>query len=313
MAHSTLSNHGFVGALGAFLVFGTAQAQEATTATGNSAAPEPVPSAVDGQREAFAQSLMNERDYFRAITVWKELRFSTREPQKRMQYALSIASAYRRSNRFSSALNMLPHVLNLDGAPENMRTEMSLIGAESYLGLKTPMQAQVLLENTAPAPGSRFAAKRDLLLGVVQADINEFDAAAARFHTLSLVPSPYQELARALEQRARGAKDMPHRSPFAAALLSGILPGAGQAYTGHWVDAAQALLLVGAFGFTSFIAYSYERERDRPFVLTTISLSLTTILHIGNIIGAERTARYFNQRQRDVYVDGIRTQALSVQ
>lgn len=264
-------------------------------------------------REAFAQSLMDERDYFRAITVWKELRFETHDAPKRMHYALKIAGAYRRSNKFVSALGMLPHVLNLEAATPIQRSEMALIGAESYLGLKLPYQAETLLSESlklAPA-GSSLQWRSELLLGVARADSNDLDAAAHHFHKVAQAASPYTDLARSLEARTALAKDRPSRSPAAAAILSAVLPGAGQAYTGHWVDAAQAFALVGAFGFASFLAYSYESERDRPYALTAISLSLTGILHVANIMGAERTARYFNQRQRDLHVDGLRTMALA--
>jgi hypothetical protein len=45
-------------------------------------------------------------------------------------------------------------------------------------------------------------------------------------------------------------------------------------------------------------------------VFTTVALSLTGLFHISNIMGAERTARFYNQRQRDLYVGAVRDQAL---
>jgi TM2 domain-containing membrane protein YozV len=106
---------------------------------------------------------------------------------------------------------------------------------------------------------------------------------------------------------------VPHRSPLFAATLSAVLPGAGQAYYGHWFDAAQALGFVAAFGFVSYFAYRYDGARGGPYVFTAVSLSLTALLHLANILGAERTARYFNQHQRDLFVAPIRARALEAE
>jgi hypothetical protein len=267
--------------------------------------------------EGFAASLARERDYFRAITVWKELHYAHRGTPRAVDYALTLASTYRRANRYPSALSYVPLVLNSPLANEAQRARAELLGAESYLGLRIPFQAEMLLTQSLArlaqiAPGSNEATRAQLLLAATAVDSNEYAKGAAQFRSIAEGCSPYATLAAELEQKSLAAERRPYRSPLAAALLSAVLPGAGQAYSGHWVDAAQALFFVGAFGFASALAYSYEKDRDRPFVLTAIGLSLTSVFHVGNIVGAHRTARFYNERQRELSVDAIRNQVLSL-
>jgi hypothetical protein len=82
---------------------------------------------------------------------------------------------------------------------------------------------------------------------------------------------------------------------------------------GHWWDALQAAAFVGAFALTSFVAYEYDHSRGGPYWLTGISLSLTGVLHLANILGAERTAGYYNQRQDQLFLEPIRARVLDVE
>lgn len=280
--------------------------------------PQPALAAPSPERttflEGFAASLARERDYYRAISVWKELRFGAPDPRDRVRYSLSITHAYRASQRYASALSASPHVLQSEVATPAQRAEAELLSGESYLGLKIPFQAEVHLTKglELSAPCSELAARAELMLGVARAEAGDWPRARAYFLRVQNGKSSLAPVGTDFAAQALKAPDMPQRSPLAAAVLSGLFPGLGQAYTGHWVDAGQALFFVGAFAFASFLAYSYEHEGGRPLVLTTISLSLTGIFHISNIIGAERTARYYNQHQRDIYAGGIRDRALAL-
>jgi tetratricopeptide (TPR) repeat protein len=292
-----------------------AEAPQTTTATAATATAATAPNRESSQAflERFASSLMRERDYFRAITVYKQLRFASTNSTDRVHYALEIGTAYRRGQRYASALSMLPLVLNDASASPEQKARAELVGGESYLGLKVPYQAEVLLNKSIlDAPqGSELKVQSSLVLGAALADRDDLDGAKQQFARASQSPR-YENAAKEMMQLTDKAASRQNRSPLAAALFSAVLPGAGQAFSGHWVDAAQALFFVGAFGFTSYLAYSYEHEKDRPLVLTTVALSITGLFHVANILGAERTARYYNQRQRDVSIGAIRERALSL-
>jgi hypothetical protein len=281
-------------------------------------AAEPASNAMSYEREVFlesyAASLMRERDYYRAITILKELRFASTSPANQVRYTLEITKAYAKGQRYPSALSLTPYVLNAKEASSEDRAAALMLGGESYLGLKIPFQAELLLKKSvqeAP-PCSKTASRSELLLGVARADSDDWTGASKAFRALSARNTFDSALAAELADKAEHAADRPSRSPIGAAVLSAVFPGAGQAYSGHWVDAAQAFMLVSAFGFASLLAYKYEHDRDQPLLLTGVSLSITAIFHVSNILGAERTARFYNQRQRDLYVGAIRDRVLAL-
>jgi hypothetical protein len=317
----------------------TAEVAAGSSGASGASSVDPLDSA-SGSLQGYAASLVRERDYYRAISVWKELKYRAAEPLVRHRLSMHIACAYRASQRYTSTLSATIEVLNAEDSDQAMRAQAYLLNGESYLGLKIPFQAAVQLrraEQLARAD-SPTANRTQVMLGVADMDAGDYAAAGIRFravmartHTAATnttararanandeseasgAAAQAQLFAMASDFAARAdqAPAMPSRSPLFAAILSAVIPGAGQAYTGHWVDAAQAFLFVGAFGFTSYMSYSYEKQGDRPFVFTATSLAITGIFHVSNIIGAERTARFYNQRKRDLYISAVRDRALS--
>jgi tetratricopeptide (TPR) repeat protein len=273
-------------------------------------APAPAPAPT---REKFAARLLAERDYFRAVTVYKELAFFAEDDAARARFAYAIGKAYRLGRRYELAIDTYASFVEMRAtAPDFVARAYVAVGA-SYIGLRVPDQARVwLARGTEHGAG----ALSSLYVGVADVEDERWEAARASFALAASRAeprSPLANLALDLARRTQGAEDMPYRSPLFAATLSAVLPGAGQAYSGHWFDAAQALGFVAAFGFVSYFAYRYDDARGGPYVFTAVSLSLTGLLHLANILGAERTARYFNQHQRDLFVAPIRARALEAE
>lgn len=82
---------------------------------------------------------------------------------------------------------------------------------------------------------------------------------------------------------------------------------------GHYYDGLQALAFVSAFVLASYAAYRYDRDLNTNYLSTYAAISVTALFHLGNIIGAERTARYYNYRQRSDFMRDIRRKALSIE
>ncbi len=255
--------------------------------------------------EGFAASLARERDYYRAISVWKELRFGAPDPRDRVRYSLSITHAYRASQRYASALSASPHVLQSEVATPAQRAEAELLSGESYLGLKIPFQAEVHLAKglELSAPCSELAARAELMLGVARAEAGDWPRARAYFLRVQNGKSSLAPVGTDFAAQALKAPDMPQRSPLAAAVLSGLLPGLGQAYTGHWVDAGQALFSWGGPS-PSPASRLLLRARGRPASAHHHLAALTSIFHISNIteriaVLQPATARHQRRRIRD--------------
>ena len=278
------------------------------TSTATSTAPAPAPT-----REDFAARLLADRDYFRAVSVYKELAFFAPDDAARARFTYEIGKAYRLGRRYELAVDTYAALLEMRGAPPELVARAYVAIGVSYLGLHVPDQSRVWLTRGAEHGAGALAS---LFVGVADVEDERWDAARAAFVAASSRAEPssaLSKLALDLADRTKGADDIPHRSPLLAAALSLVVPGAGQAYSGHWFDAMQALGFVAAFGFVSYVAYRYDDSRGGPYVLTAVSLSLTGLFHIANVIGAERTARYFDQHQRDLFVAPIRARALEAE
>lgn len=93
------------------------------------------------------------------------------------------------------------------------------------------------------------------------------------------------------------------KSPRKAAMLSALIPGLGQAYASHTVDAAQSFLVVGAGLVYSTIAFkSYEQE-ELGVGLTTLTIGITALFHYANILSGQKTAIYRNMKLKQEYLN----------
>lgn len=85
----------------------------------------------------------------------------------------------------------------------------------------------------------------------------------------------------------------PTRSPVLAGVLSGVVPGLGQAYVGAWQSAAVSLVLNALFLGTTIELY----RQGLPFAGSAAAL-VFSVTYAGNIINAAESAAHFNQAQR---------------
>lgn len=282
---------------------GSTDVARTDTASPHTAPSRPAPAAPTPTWDvSFAESLMAEGDYYRAITAYKFLAHHQREHVR--QYRYHMGEAYRLLGKYQLALKHFATALHSPNpspdqkAPipfvDRVRGQMALI----QLAQRAPGPARVTL---GEATQLKLTALHPLMLSVADLHEEKWRAASTHAHNAqrrAAVGDAVHRAATQLKGAIDSAEQIPHRSPIIAGLLSGLLPGAGQAYTGHWVDAVQAFALVGAFAFTTTVAYLYESEGNRPFIFTGISLSVTALFHITNIVGAIRTANYHNQKKR---------------
>ena len=102
------------------------------------------------------------------------------------------------------------------------------------------------------------------------------------------------------------------KNQYFATILSSILPGSGQFYCHHYYDGIQAFIYVGAFAFGTYTSYRYDKNFNTNYFSTIATASITGLFHIGNIIGAQRTAGYYNLKQKQKFLDSIRIKVFSI-
>lgn len=260
----------------------------------------------DTQSPDFAASLMAEGDYFRAIGEYKRLLFNSVDGNLQRFYAYQISLAYQKSGHFLLSISYLDRFMKLPEIEEDLLAKGDLLYGINFYSLHQPSLAAGYFRKGQPGGMNGSA---DLLLGLLFAEDGDWEGANQSFLRAAGRADSAQAEAAARELAASVLKgpSIDRRSPVLAGLLSAIVPGSGQAYSGHWVDAANAFGMVGFFGFATFLAYSYEAQQNSGrYVYTAVAGGITAIFHVSNVLGAIKTAQYYSAKKKQDFMDGLR-------
>jgi tetratricopeptide (TPR) repeat protein len=268
----------------------------------------PVPGlAQSGKDEfGFAQSLMDERDYFRAITEYKRILFYSPADELSGVCMYRIALAYLKSSHFSISLSYLDRLNKMGDAAGDMILKSGLLYGINFYFLNEYDIARGYFDKSASADSSGIP---QLFLGLLSAEKGLWKEASQAFQDAAgkAGSTENSQAATSLARDILKGETLDSRDPFLAGFFSALLPGSGQAYTGHWFDALNAFSMVGIFGFATYMAYSYESQQNNGlYVYTAIGGVITGIFYVANIAGAARTADFYTARQKQDFMDGIR-------
>lgn len=158
-------------------------------------------------------------------------------------------------------------------------------------------------------PDSPWAPRAEYARGVLHLEAHDLPGAALAFSNAAAQPGPLQSAASSLALSA--AAPLPHRRPLVAAGASALVPGLGQALSGHWGDAGMALAANGALGLLAGSLLAYGVEQDRAWaagagVVVAGGLALTWS---SNVLGAYRGAERFNTHQQRRAAESLLQQA----
>ena len=261
----------------------------------------------DPSGPGFAESLMAEGDYFRAISEYKRLLFYSTDDGLNQYYDYQISLAYLKSNHFLLSLSYLDTLMKLPEVSDELRFKGDLLYGADFYCLHENAIALRYFNKAQPADKDGTT---DLFLGLLLAENGEWKKANQSFLEAAGKASPAEKGTVATQLAALVVKgeSLDGRSPVLAGLLSAVVPGSGQAYSGHWFDAFSAFTTVGLFGFATFLAYSYEAQQNSGrYVYTAIGGSITAAFHIANVLGAVKTAGYYTAKKRQDFMQEIRT------
>lgn len=222
---------------------------------------------------AYARALEKEHDWYRAIGIWKETQFETQDVSTYWMAGQAILSDLWSAHQYEEGLWELTYW------EPRWQTELQLRrSALAWTGL-----FQYSLQRFPAAEYSLRQADNPLYLGLLMARTGREADAKILWNGLQL-PDPTTPLKSS-------------RSPTLATTLSLMLPGTGQAYSGHWFDAGQAFALTGFFGFSTYAAWQYDSRVSHNYLLTGLSAVITAFFYFSNAYGAYKTAEYYNQNQ----------------
>ena len=244
----------------------------------------------------FADHLYEHHDYYRAITEYKRfLFFHPHDPRASLAH-LRIALCYQEGGAWEAARIHFDDLVRHGG-------DRSIVKRALFQRARTDL----LAGNYAAAiaaferfrnryPDDELARKALYEMGWAYIYRKEFHEAAETIEKLS----PKTEESNRLLQRLQAAPFLPRKSPLVAGLLSTLLPGAGQVYTGRFANGASAFLVNVLFFTGTYQAF------DRGLYTIGGFLSIFTLgWYSGNIFSAVNSAHHFNKRVEETFIHDL--------
>jgi len=245
-------------------------------------------------KQEFAEWLYKQGDYFRAISIYRELQFFTKNIDSLNFYQYQIGKAYFRSGKHNNSIAEFATILERPISNE-LKSDCFIYLALNYLNLSSPNQALFYASEA-----SQFdTLKSSFVTGLIYANLYNWEKAKNYFRNVSEISdsSILGNISKENLALLSGTPVKKQKSPLFALFLSALIPGLGQFYSEHYIDALQVFAFVGAFAYMSSIAYKYDHSRSAGYYNFGISVSITSLFYLANLIGAERTATYYNLKQ----------------
>jgi putative component of membrane protein insertase Oxa1/YidC/SpoIIIJ protein YidD len=137
-----------------------------------------------------------------------------------------------------------------------------------------------------------------LLDGLLHANKYDWQNSMQSYKSLTEFDS-YKQISNINYQLAEKASRLKNKSPLIAGAFS-IIPGLGYAFTGHKQTAISALLINGLLAYATYT--NFKNENYGMGILTGV---FNLSFYIGNIYGATKSARRFNEQQKSSVINKL--------
>jgi TolA-binding protein len=248
---------------------------------------------------SFAEGLLAEGDYYRAISEYKRFIYFFPENQLVETCNYRIGESYYRAKRWQEVRGAFTAFITKYPASPMIPGAMYLKGmAEKQL--RRYADALSAFEEVIKSKSNEFADKAVYQSALVYIEMEEWQKARATF---SLVPkdSKLSGSASILASELLHIDDLPKKSPATAGTLAAILPGAGHLYTERPTDALVAFLLNGAFIFGAIELFRHEN-----YVAGGIVTFFELGWYTGNIYSAVSSAHKYNMKTREDFIEHLK-------
>jgi tetratricopeptide (TPR) repeat protein len=247
---------------------------------------EPAPSA------AFADWLFAQGEYARAAGEYYRYLFAA--PEKEKAAVLSrIGSSSVKARDFRGAL--LAYEKLIASYPDSPLLAEAQYEA-AYCSFKLEEYDAAAAQIDRLAAGGPLPPPFVLLAAAGRLEAGDYPAGKALLDQYLAVPGATEQIqARELLALAAEADALPGRDPWAAGLLSFVLPGAGKVYAGRWEDGLVSFALCAFLG--GMAAYAFWSEGSASFK-AWVYTGLGALFYVADIWGSAVAARQFNDGQR---------------
>jgi TolA-binding protein len=251
---------------------------------------------------AFAQSLFESREYYRAIGELQRFLFFQPQHPRASEAQLTMGLAFFCGERWLQASEVFRRVTRATSDP-SLRAEATLWMAETRAyGGDQAEAVRLYRELMQQYPGSVIAGRAAYLIGWSNLRQRQWTAARQAFAQVDS-QSPYRTSAERLAEALEPPPDLPQRSPTLARVLSTVLPGAGQIYTGQTLNGLIGLGVHGAMiaGTTGAVLAGLEGAAG-------IGAFFTWGFYRSQMANAATSARDFNAQAAERFLGQLAAQ-----
>lgn len=262
-------------------------AEPGTLVAGGPASYAPPAPGTDLPDLTFADYLFGNGQYRQSVAEYLRIRFSDGRTPVRAYAGLMAGEALLRAGEFERARRAF------DDARNPAPADFSLYGsARACFGQGRYAQARGVLDSV---PAGLVYASAQAMAGWSFFRERRFREGAARFAQSPAGPE-WAELSQ------MDGRNIRRRSRLLSSILSAILPGAGQLYSGRAGDGAYSLLAVAGPGLAAWWFAADPAHRDRTRVKVSVFGAVTALFYAANIYGANVAARDFGLAQERRYL-----------
>ena len=247
----------------------------------------------------FAEQLLKEGEYFRAITEYRRFLFYYPDDARGAMALFRIGLAFYRGQSYDEAL-------------QTFRDVAQRYAESAYGKLALLWQGESLLRLAQYGPAAKVYS--DIIEYLGEEDTGQFahyqrgwtllyrrrwQEAATQLQQISPTSSLYPA-AQQLAMAGLDGKHLPQKSPMLAGILSGFLPGSGQLYNGRRGDALLAFLLNGVF----IVGIVEAIDRGESAIAGILSF-FEAGWYTGNVYGAVNSAHKYNRQATETFLQNL--------
>ncbi|MDE0424588.1 tetratricopeptide repeat protein [Candidatus Poribacteria bacterium] len=250
----------------------------------------------------FADSLFQEGDYLNAAHEYKRILFLHPDTTHIDFIAFRVAASYQNAGQLEKAIRAYQFLI--DTYPDSPLVERSTNNiAQCHILLGDKERGIASLENfLAKHKSSDLAPLAHFTIGMLHIDRKEWAAASGIWNDVFLTypESRFAEVSAKLAGIVENVDVLPRRSPTVAGVLSALVPGSGQVYSGRRVDGFYTFMSVAVLGSASVY---YARKERYEVAIPVAALGL--LLYGNNIYQGIQAAETFNLQHEERFRNQI--------
>ena len=251
---------------------------------------------IDGQADlSFADALLREGDYFRAVSEYKRFIFFNPEAIEVDTAQIGMGT----SLLFAGQYGLLAQWFEALPETSGIMPAAALLTSRGAIESGTPASALAILRSCEQAMEFNHLSEYSYLSGIALVGLGDYRTAAESFSSVD-ESSPFYSRASSYASLLNEAPIENMKNPTLAGVL-GIVPGLGYAYSGHYGTAAASLIVNGALAWGTISAFQNDNN-EAGWALGVLGVGF----YFGNITGSSQSAIRYNDFVTTHYVEEFR-------